>query len=98
MKCIKQEAVYSILYIRDLFDNNVLYFLTETIENFIIGIHVSYTFRINPMFGINSKPIHQLKCLFTILIHCTNAGSVGCLPIVVFFFFWFLLVTLLTSK
>ena len=52
-KCIKQKQ-YSILYIRDLFENNVLYFLTETIENFIIGTHVSYIFRINPMFGINS--------------------------------------------
>ena len=53
MKRIKQKAVYSILYIRDLFDNNVLYFLTETIKNFINGTHVSYIFRINPMFGIN---------------------------------------------
>ena len=36
------------------FDNNVLYFLTETVENFVIGTHVSYMFRIDPMFGINS--------------------------------------------
>ena len=51
-KCIKQKAE-QYTRIRDLFDNNVLYFLTETIENFIIGTNVSYIFRINPMFGIN---------------------------------------------
>ena len=50
---VLNKKQYSILYIRDLFDNNVLHFLTETIENFIIGTHVSYIFRINPMFGIN---------------------------------------------
>ena len=41
---ILSKNQYSILHIRDLFDNNVLYFLTETIENFIIGtrfLHIS---------------------------------------------------------
>ena len=53
-KCIKQKAVqYTWTSYETLFDNNVLYFLTETIENFIIGTNISYIFRINPMFGIN---------------------------------------------
>ena len=42
---------YSILDKR-LFDNNVLYFLTGTIENFIIGLHVFYI-QMHPMFRIN---------------------------------------------